>query len=136
MTTSIAILGSGGKMGFRITRKLVDAGYDVRAVPTHGCLHLKSAATQVADGVLLVQPEWVDMAVFAEHRLIAVDPGEEHAANALRIGGRVIHPVCFPKTQERLRAAGIDVVPVDISELQKAEGAVTCCSLVFAERRD
>lgn len=30
--TSIAILGSGGKMGFRITRKLVDAGYDVRAV--------------------------------------------------------------------------------------------------------
>jgi dimethylargininase len=111
-------------------------GYDVRAVPTHGCLHLKSAATHVADGVLLVQPEWVDVAVFAEHRLIAVDPGEEHAANALRIGGRVIHPACFPKTQERLRAAGIDVVPVDISELQKAEGAVTCCSLVFAERRD
>src|SRR5690606_5325972 len=32
MTTSIAILGSGGKMGFRITRKLMDAGYDVRAV--------------------------------------------------------------------------------------------------------
>ncbi|MBX3582721.1 MAG: NAD(P)-binding domain-containing protein [Rhizobiaceae bacterium] len=32
MTTSIAILGAGGKMGFRITRKLVDAGYDVRAV--------------------------------------------------------------------------------------------------------
>ena len=31
-TTSIAILGSGGKMGFRITKKLVDAGYDVRAV--------------------------------------------------------------------------------------------------------
>jgi hypothetical protein len=30
--TSIAILGSGGKMGFRITKKLVDAGYDVRAV--------------------------------------------------------------------------------------------------------
>jgi dimethylargininase len=111
-------------------------GYDVRAVPTHGCLHLKSAATQVAEGVLLVQPEWVDMAVFAEHRLIAVDPGEEHAANALRIGGHVIHPACFPKTQDRLRAAGIDVVPVDISELQKAEGAVTCCSLVFAERPD
>jgi D-apionate oxidoisomerase len=32
MKTSIAILGAGGKMGFRITRKLVDAGYDVRAV--------------------------------------------------------------------------------------------------------
>lgn len=32
MTLSIAVLGSGGKMGFRVTRKLVDAGYDVRAV--------------------------------------------------------------------------------------------------------
>ncbi|WP_062226634.1 phosphogluconate dehydrogenase C-terminal domain-containing protein [Aureimonas frigidaquae] len=32
MSVSVAILGSGGKMGFRITRKLVDAGYDVRAI--------------------------------------------------------------------------------------------------------
>jgi D-apionate oxidoisomerase len=29
---SIAVLGAGGKMGFRVTSKLVDAGYDVRAV--------------------------------------------------------------------------------------------------------
>lgn len=32
MTSSVAILGAGGKMGYRVTRKLVDAGYDVRAV--------------------------------------------------------------------------------------------------------
>ena len=33
MTTSIAILGAGGKMGLRVTRKLAGAGrYDVRAV--------------------------------------------------------------------------------------------------------
>ncbi|MCO6391804.1 NAD(P)-binding domain-containing protein [Aliihoeflea aestuarii] len=32
MALSVAVLGSGGKMGFRVTRKLVDAGYDVRAV--------------------------------------------------------------------------------------------------------
>jgi dimethylargininase len=111
---------------------LAPHGYEVRAVPTRGCLHLKSAATQVADGVLLVQPQWVDTAVFSAHRLIEVDPDEAHAANALRIGDSVIHPACFPKTQQRLRDAGVAVVPVDISELQKAEGAVTCCSLVFA----
>lgn len=110
---------------------VVEFGYDVRAVPTHGCLHLKSAATQVADGVLLVQPAWVDTSVFAGLRLIEVDPGEEHAANALRIGDSVIHPASFPCTRKRLLDAGIPVVPVDISELQKAEGAVTCCSLVF-----
>lgn len=108
-------------------------GYAVRAVPTHGCLHLKSAATRVADNTLLVQPAWVDVSVFAGHACIPVDPDEEHAANALRIGDGVIHPACFPKTRRRLEDAGIRVVPLDISELQKAEGAVTCCSLVFAE---
>jgi dimethylargininase len=106
-------------------------GYDVRAVPTHGCLHLKSAATQVAHGVLLVQPAWVDTSVFAGLRLVEVDPDEGHAANALRIGDSVVHPACFPRTRKRLQDAGVTVVPVDISELQKAEGAVTCCSLVF-----
>ncbi len=32
MKTSVAVLGAGGKMGFRITRKLFDAGYDLRAI--------------------------------------------------------------------------------------------------------
>lgn len=107
--------------------------YRVQAVPTHGCLHLKSAVTQVAPETLLVQPKWVDVAAFADYRLIQVDPDEEHAANALRIGDAVIHPECFPLTRKRLQTAGITVASVDISELQKAEGAVTCCSLVLAE---
>ena len=113
---------------------LAPYGYSVQGVATRGCLHLKSAVTQVAPDTLLIQPAWVDAEIFASYRLIEVDPGEEHAANALRIGeSAVIHPDCFPRTQQRLRAAGIAVVGVDVSELQKAEGAVTCCSLVFNE---
>jgi dimethylargininase len=109
-------------------------GYGVHAVPTRECLHLKSAVTQVADDTLLIQPCWVDRDAFAGYRLIEVDPGEEHAANALRIGSAgVIHPACFPRTRERLERAGILVVPVDLSELQKAEGATTCCSIVFRD---
>ena len=110
-------------------------GYTVQAVATRDCLHLKSAATQVAPDTLLVQPAWVDPAVFGGYRLVEIDPDEEHAANALRIGNgaNVIHPDCFPRTQQRLRDAGIVVTGVDVSELQKAEGAVTCCSLVFSD---
>jgi dimethylargininase len=112
---------------------LAPHGYTVQGVATHDCLHLKSAVTQVAPDTLLVQPAWIDAGIFASHRLIEVDPGEEHAANALRIGdSAVIHPDCFPRTQQRLRDAGIKVIGVDVSELQKAEGAVTCCSLVFS----
>jgi dimethylargininase len=110
---------------------LAGHGYRVHGVPTRGCLHLKSAATQVAGDTLLVQPAWVDPAVFTGCHLVEVDPAEEHAANALRIGAGVVYPDCFPRTRQRLEAAGIAVTTVDVSELQKAEGAVTCCSLVF-----
>jgi dimethylargininase len=110
---------------------LAGHGYRVHGVPTRSCLHLKSAATQVAGDTLLVQPAWVDPAVFTGCHLVEVDPAEEHAANALRIDAGVVYPDCFPRTRQRLEAAGIAVTTVDVSELQKAEGAVTCCSLVF-----
>ena len=106
-------------------------GYTVQTVPIHGCLHLKSAVTEVADGVVLIQPDWVDAGVFAAFRRIEVDPDEPHAANGLRIGARVIYPASFPRTQRRLADAGVALAVVDVSELQKAEGAVTCCSIVF-----
>ncbi|MFC5489876.1 dimethylargininase [Dokdonella soli] len=108
-------------------------GYAVRAVPIRGCLHLKSAVTQVTDETLLVNPAWVDPAAFAGFRIIEVDVDEPHAANALRIGAGLIYPACFPRTLQKLADAGIVVTTVDVSELQKAEGAVTCCSLVFAD---
>jgi dimethylargininase len=87
--------------------------------------------TCIADGTLLLQPQWVDRDAFPGFHIIEVDPAEEHAANALRIGDAVVYPDCFPRTRERIERAGVRVVAVDVSELQKAEGAVTCCSIVF-----
>ena len=107
-------------------------GYTVTAVPVSGCLHLKSAVTEVAPGVVLMNPAWVDAAVLGHASVIEIDPSEPYAANGLLVGGRLIYPVSFPRTRARLEAAGIAVEPVDVSELQKAEGAVTCCSLLFA----
>jgi dimethylargininase len=43
----------------------------------------------------------------------------------------VIYPEAFPLTRRRLEAQGLRVVRVDVSELQKAEGAVTCCSVIL-----
>jgi dimethylargininase len=111
---------------------LAPFGYRVHALDTRDCLHLKSAVTQVAEDAVLVQPRWLDPAPFAALRIIEVDPVEEHAANALRVGGGIVYPDCFPRTLARLRSAGVEATTVDVSELQKAEGAVTCCSLLVA----
>ena len=114
---------------------LAGFGYAVHGVPTLGCLHLKSAVTQVADDTLLLQPKWVDRELFSDFRVVEVDPAEPHAANVLRVGNALVMPAGFPRTQQRLVDAGFEVIAVDVSELQKAEGAVTCCSLVFRDAR-
>lgn len=106
-------------------------GYAVISVETTGCLHLKTAVTEVAEGTLLVNPRWVDPATFAGFRLIECDPTEPFAANALRIGDSVLHAAAWQRTRERMELGGIAVIPVEASELAKAEAGVTCCSLVF-----
>ncbi len=73
----------------------------------------------------------ISKSAFADYELIDVDKGEAHAANALLIGQSLIYSSSYPRTMEKLLARGIAIVPVDVSEVQKAEGAVTCCSLVF-----
>jgi dimethylargininase len=110
---------------------LAPFGYRVRAVPVRGCLHLKSAVTLVGEATLLINREWVDAGAFANVEFVDVHPGEPHAANALLVGGAVIYPASHPGTAERLAKRGIVVRTVDVSELEKAEGAVTCCSVIF-----
>ena len=105
--------------------------YTVVPVPVGGCLHLKSAVTQVGPNALLVNRQLVEAGYFPGMDLIDVDPAEPSAANALLVGDQVIYPASFPYTLKRLRDRGIRVKCVDVSEVEKAEGAVTCCSLVF-----
>lgn len=107
-------------------------GYAVVPVPIDGCLHLKSAATLVGEALLLVQPAWIPAGAFPGLERLAVDPGEPFAANALLVGGAVVHAEEFPRTRERLLRHGLRVATVPASELAKAEGGVTCCSLIFA----
>ncbi len=107
-------------------------GYTVVAVAFGGCLHLKSAATAIDEHAVLLNPEWVSADAFSDAEVTFVDPGEPYAANAVRIGGRLIHDVGHVRTRARLEELGYAVVTVDLSELAKAEGAVTCCSLLVS----
>ena len=108
-------------------------GYRVRSVTVRGCLHLKSAVSQVADQALLINRTLTEADAFAGMELFDVDEAEPFAANALFVNGSVIYPTSYPRTRERLERHGISIRPVDVSELIKAEGAVTCCSLIFQD---
>jgi dimethylargininase len=107
------------------------SGYSVVPVALAGCLHLKTAVTAVAPDLLLVNPSWVDCTAFGSMRRIEIAPDEPFAANALLIRQHVIYDSGFPRTSVLVRQAGINVLTVDVSELAKAEGGVTCSSIVF-----
>jgi len=106
-------------------------GYVVIGVPVTDCLHLKSGITQVAEKTLLINPAWVDKKYFVGFNFIEIDPSEPYAANALMIGDALIYPAEFRQTAKRLDGLARTTVRVEADELAKAEGAVTCCSLVF-----
>ena len=110
---------------------LGEYGYQATGVQMHDCLHLKTAVTRVDDKTLLINKNWVDTHHFENFKWIEIHPSEPFAANCLPIGNSIIFPTAFPKTCARLEEAGYNVVTVDISELAKAEGAVTCCSLIL-----
>jgi dimethylargininase len=109
--------------------------YEVIPVPVTGCLHLKSAVTHIGGKTLLANRSLFDDTPLGGYAWIDVDPCEPHSANALAVGGTVIFPASFPRTRARIEAAGFEVTPLDISELQKAESGLTCSSLLFEASR-
>jgi dimethylargininase len=106
-------------------------GYTVCEIPVGVCLHLKSAVTALADDLLLINPAWTETRLFPGFAFVEVDPAEPMAANALRLADRIVFPSAFPRTADRIARAGLHVEQVDASELAKAEGGVTCCSLLI-----
>jgi dimethylargininase len=114
----------------QLGRALAPFGYAVESVAMRDCLHLKSAVTFIPPDAILVNPAWVDPGVFDARRVIAVEGGEAFAANTLTIAGVTLVSAAFPRTQRRLEAAGIATRALEVSELHKAEAALTCLSLL------
>ncbi len=117
----------------QLARAVTPHGYSVTEVDFRGCLHLKSAVSRVAEDTVLVNPEWVDADVFRGMHALGIDPREPAAANALAVGPTVLAAAEHPRTLDLLRARGIDARPIEAGELAKAEGGLTCCSLLFDE---
>ena len=128
-------VGQSGRTEAAGIRQLATAvapfGYHVKPVAVSGCLHLKSGASYLDDNVVLVHRPWVDAGAFVGMRVLDAPPGEEWGANVLQIGNTSLVAAGFPGTAELIAGLGRELRVVDNSELRKAEGALTCCSLIF-----
>jgi dimethylargininase len=114
-----------------LTRIVAPLGYQVATLPVRGCLHLKTGCTALPDGTLLVNRNWVDVEGL-EFDVIEVPRVEPWGANVVLAGSKVIVPANHIRTAEMIARRGFEVCPVDISEFQKAEGGVTCLSILVS----
>ncbi|MDD2921746.1 MAG: arginine deiminase family protein [Anaerolineales bacterium] len=115
----------------QLQNTLDNYGYEVIGVELRGCLHLKTAITKVDEQTVLINPDWVETSRFKKFTWIEVDAEEPFAANCLPLNGKIIYPANFPKTRAKIEKYGYAIHPVNVDELAKAEGAVTCCSLII-----
>jgi dimethylargininase len=150
----VGLSGRTNEEGMRqLASHIAPFGFEVIGVPVTGCLHLKSAVTVLGlppkggsygenlwlppsggRTLLLINPAWVDAAHFAGCDLIEIDPAEPAAANVLSVGDTVIGAAEFPQTRRRIEAKGLVTASVPAGELAKAEGGLTCCSVLVTVR--
>jgi dimethylargininase len=106
-------------------------GYRVVPVSVKGCLHLQTAVTALDDETLLVNPRWLDVRELSGFDFVHVPAGEPWAANVGRVGTSIVAAAAHSRTADLIRGRGYEVRTVVVSEFAKAEGGVTCLSLLI-----
>lgn len=117
--------------GLRALAHLVlEEGLRVKAVEVRAALHLKTAASDLGQDRLLVDPRHLNLERVRDHELLHVPPGEPQGANVLRIGEHVLLSDSAPRTAELLDSAGLTVHPLPLATFERMEAGPTCLSIL------
>lgn len=118
-----------------LTRLVTPWGHKVTEVATPpGVLHFKTDCSLLDEGTVLSTTRLAASGCFAQYRVIEIPEGEEAAANTIRFNDLVLMPAGFPRTRDRLLAAGFTVREIGNSECAKLDGGMSCLSLRFSPR--
>lgn len=96
-------------------------------------LHFKSDCALLDDATILSTERLAVSGAFERFRRILTPPGEEAAANALRVNDTVFVGAGYPGTIELLRREGYNVMPLATSEIAKIDAGLSCMSLRWHE---
>ncbi len=115
----------------QIGRILEKYGNTHTTIPVGAGLHFKSSVNIVSNNTLVVTQDFVNHEALKAYNKIAVDHKESYAANTLWINDHLLVPKGFPNTNTKLEALGRPIVELDVSEMQKMDGGLTCLSIRF-----
>jgi dimethylargininase len=117
---------SGAK---QLGRILQDCGYTWTTVPVGAGLHFKSSVNYVGRNTLLVTPDFSDNRQFDGFDKIVLDEAESYVANTLLVNEHLLIPAGYPAARSRLETLGLAMIELEVSEVRKMDGGLTCMSL-------
>lgn len=104
-------------------------GLDVATVEIDDALHLKSACTVLDATTIVYDPDAIAADVLRPFASALWPVPEPAGANILALSDRVLCSADAPGTAALLRRKGHTVVPVVLTTMHAADGALTCLSL-------
>lgn len=113
----------------QLARLLEPHGYRPWAIPVAAGLHLKSSVSWLGGETLLLSERFADRPEFRAWRRIVVGAAGEPACNTLLVNGTLLTPRGFPEVRRQLDRTAMPVVELDVSEVRKMDGGLTCLSL-------
>lgn len=135
MVASHFYIGLSARTNTEGARQLIEIlnrhGMTGSTVKMNEFLHLKTGLSYLENNILLISGEFVNRAEFSKFNQIIVDEDEGYAANSVWINDRVLTPAGYPRTSRKIKAAGYQVIELDMSEFQKLDGGLSCLSLRF-----
>ncbi len=114
--------------GVKQATEWLQVGIDTIRDPS--MIHLKSHVTYLGRNTAICSRKFADHPSLKGLDLLVIPDGEAYAANTLTIGDTVLMSSGRPEAHRIVRAAGFEVVPLDTTEFEKCEGALTCLSII------
>jgi dimethylargininase len=115
----------------QLARILRDYGYSWTTARVSAGLHFKSSVNYVGRNNLLVTPDFSDLKELEAYDLIVTNQAESYAANTLRVNDHLLMPAGYPATRRQLAALNSNIIELEVSEVRKMDGGLTCMSLRF-----
>ncbi len=106
-------------------------GYTWSEITVGEGLHLKSSLNFVGGNTLLLTAPFENVSLFENYVKIVLSEADAYAANTLWINNTLIVPRGFPQVSKALSQQGMPIIELDVSEMAKMDGGLTCLSLRF-----
>lgn len=102
----------------------------VSAVPVGPVLHLKSGLSALGDSIVLWHRRACGRDELAGLKVVEVADDDPAAANVVRLAdGRILVAAAHEGTRATIEGLGFETVAVDVSEIARADGGLTCLSI-------